>query len=400
MTLVAQNELYLSNHRKKEENESQKYLDSIFFLEGVSILFIIFINLANFWLVPQWRYGYVLLALLLDGLGPILFIFLSSVSVVFMINKRMGIIPERHLRNNNFMRGGILIFIGLLLNYFTNLNSPFPFNVWGWNLILFVGMAQILSYFIVWLSRGLRVGIGIAIIYTSDQLRLMLLSIKDQHFFGALLHYIFVSPVPEFSLIPHIALCFFGTIFGELILEAKILQNEEANKHVIKTFSEYGALFVAVGVYFGFQPARNGYLIPEEYSFISFIKILQNALGNEYLSIPLFLIRGTSPNLFFNLGICLFAFSFGYYFFNRKIRNTSLENGLIFYGKKSLTVYLIHLLFLLLYFRSLTMLLFIPVSIFFIGFIGVLVYTWTHFYRGKYSLEWIFSKLKFQPKSE
>ena len=69
---------------------SPKRIESIDFVKGFAIVFIIICHAASIWLDSEWIYIYGMTYTALDILGPSLFIFLSALSVVFSIKKKSG----------------------------------------------------------------------------------------------------------------------------------------------------------------------------------------------------------------------------------------------------------------------------------------------------------------------
>ena len=154
------------NNEKLALDKEFGRIHSIDFLKGVSICIIILINTAEIWLDSESRYIYALIYVYLDVIGTSLFIFLFSISVVFLWKKRMGITPSKAIRNDILMRGIILIALGIIYNIISTSifqNKTFPYNLWGWNILTFIGFAQIISYYALKLSRGSRWILGFLI---------------------------------------------------------------------------------------------------------------------------------------------------------------------------------------------------------------------------------------------
>ncbi|MHA1885311.1 MAG: heparan-alpha-glucosaminide N-acetyltransferase domain-containing protein, partial [Promethearchaeota archaeon] len=95
---------------------SPRRIQSIDFVKGFAIVFIILAHTASGWLDPESRYVYGILFTLLDILGPSLFVFLSALSVIFSIKRKEGILPQKIIRNRIFTRGIVMIVIGMLTN--------------------------------------------------------------------------------------------------------------------------------------------------------------------------------------------------------------------------------------------------------------------------------------------
>ena len=69
---------------------SPRRIQSIDFVKGFAIIFIMLAHTASGWLNSESRYLYGILFTLLDILGPSLFVFLSALSVIFSIKRKEG----------------------------------------------------------------------------------------------------------------------------------------------------------------------------------------------------------------------------------------------------------------------------------------------------------------------
>jgi len=154
---------------------SSKRIGSIDFVKGFAIVFIILAHSAGIWLDSENRYLYGLLFTVLDFLGPSLFVFLSSLSVIFSIRNKQNILPAKVIRMRIFSRGIIIILIATFYNLASvSIDAPeirFPFNLWGWNILMFIGFSQIFSYYALKIPKLYRGIIGILIVLFSNPIR-------------------------------------------------------------------------------------------------------------------------------------------------------------------------------------------------------------------------------------
>ncbi|GAH90836.1 unnamed protein product, partial [marine sediment metagenome] len=44
---------------------------------------------------------------------------------------------------------------------------PFPLNLWGWNILMFIGFSQIFSYYALRLTKLYRAILGIIVVFSS-----------------------------------------------------------------------------------------------------------------------------------------------------------------------------------------------------------------------------------------
>jgi len=349
---------------------SSRRIGSIDFVKGIAIVFIIGAHTAGAWLVPSWRFFYGVLFSFLDILGPSLFVFLSALSVVFSIRRRKASTHEKVIRNRIFSRGIMIIAIAVIFNLvsieFTIPGYSFPATLWGWNILMFIGAS-------------------------GDLLT-------------TVLHYIITSPSPMTPLLPWISICFISSIFGEYLYEAMMGGTKKDYRKLFRTFLYWGIFLVIVGVFLG----RNSY-IPGDV----FLAATDTTIGtlplNEYPHLLLlgdtnvptyvhnitypgmweFLIRGRAPNMIYNLGAALVLIAVCFYIVDIKRKMNNFISMINYYGKVSLSLFLLHFVFITLFLNSLDIIPYWILLFGYVGFWGFAMYIWNEFYGGKGSPEWL-----------
>lgn len=126
------------------------------------------------------------------------------------------------------------------------------------------------------------------------------------------------------------------------------------------------------------------------------LRLLDTANNQDFFiipGVPLFLIRCTSANMFYNQGCALIIIAIFFYFIDIKNKSNSFTNMLIYYGKVSLSLFLIHFLFIPVFFSQFNITLFLIVGIAYLGFMGLIMYLWNEFWRGVGSPEWLMVQL-------
>ncbi|KKK43459.1 hypothetical protein LCGC14_0404770 [marine sediment metagenome] len=391
---------------------SPRRIKSIDFVKGFAIVFIILAHTAPAWLDSDSYYIYGLLFSLLDILGPSLFVFLSALSVIFSVKRKEGILPSKIIRNRIITRGFVLVIIGMLTNIVIIEAGQVRIAIFGWNIITFLGFAQIFSFYILKLKKSKRILIGLLIIIFSPFLRAFLYEGKGSgniflKFLLSFLHYIITSPTPHLTLLPWISICFISTIFGEYIFEAMNKGTEDAYVGMFRIFFVWGIVFILLGIFFIFPNGLNlmdwqpGWALQteasmvggfSEYPFLENLKIAK--LGIPGIpGMPNFLIRGTSANMFYNQGASLLLIAIFFYFIDIKNKSSNIINVFIYYGKTSLSLFLVHFLFIPLFFNQFGIVLFLIVGISYIGFMGLFMYLWLEYFKGVGSPEWLMVQL-------
>ena len=390
---------------------SSRRIGSIDFVKGIAIILIIGAHSAKAWLVPHWQFFYGIGFAFLDIVGPSLFVFLSALSVVFSIRRKKGEVKEKIIRNRIFSRGIMIIVIAVIFNLisieFTVPGYSFPATIWGWNILMFIGLSQIFSYYALKLNKISRAVIGLVIIFASDTIRLWLFQEKDANIIVEILHYIIVSPSPMTPLLPWLSICFLSSIFGEYLYEAMVGGTKKDYKKLFRTFLYWGIFFILVGIFLG----RNSYL--PSLTGDEFILATNTTIGrlpaNEYPHILLwydmitqkflpditypgmweFTIRGRAPNMIYNLGAALILIAVCFYFIDIKKKMNNFITMINYFGKVSLSLFLLHFVFITLFLNTLDFVAYIFVYFGYLGFWGFIMYIWNEFYDGVGSPEWL-----------
>ena len=108
---------------------------------------------------------------------------------------------------------------------------------------------------------------------------------------------------------------------------------------------------------------------------------------------PLFLIRSTGHNLFYNLGAALLIIAVSFYFIDIKKKSGDAIKMAIFFGNVSLSLFLIQYLFLPLFIGQFSIVFLPIVYVAYCGFLGLLMYIWLKFFNGVGTPEWLMAQL-------
>ncbi len=373
-------------YQKEIESIKPDRIKSLDFAKGFAICLIILAHTAGVWKKSYLDPIYVPVYRILDVFGPPLFIFLSGVSVAFTIKRKSGKIPEKAIKNTIFIRGFSIIALGIVYNLISigtldvledNIYVPFPLNLWGWNILMFIGFSQIFTYYILRLTRGTRSLIGIAIIIATywinpNLTRPSFLSNPVIY----VLNFIIISPAPHNPIIPYITICFFSSTFGEILMEVEYLETDNAKLDAFSIFIRNGLFFLLAGITLGLINLTGNYFIEQGYQ------------------LPIFLYRSQPSNMLYSIGVALLFIGGLYYLIDIKGIENNITKMFIFYGNVSLSIFLIHHIWLPLYITTLDIW---NIWFFYVGytaFLGFLMFIWNHQFDGKYSLEWIMGKTK------
>ena len=361
---------------------------SIDFVKGFAIVFIILAHYAAVWLDKDWYFVYGLVFMFLDILGPSLFIFLSALSVVFTVKRKAGKMPEKLIRNRVFSRGLIIMVIGVFINL-TVTYYPFPLNLWGWNILFFMGFSQIFSYYALKITKMPRAIIGIFIIFLTPTIRAFLYNGKDINLIVAFFHFIITSANPSVTLLPWLSICFISTIFGEYLYEVMNKKSENTYRGLFRIFFTWGIFLILTGVLMGYTLQTVDTMNILEYGHLHLLGIANNQNFFYLPGMPDFLIRGTASNMLYGLGASLTIIAVAFYFIDLKGKLNNIIRMFIYYGKISLSLFMLHFIFMPLYVKQLNIFIFPIFYIASVGLLGFLMYIWIEYGNGIGSPEWL-----------
>ncbi|MFX1314118.1 MAG: hypothetical protein ACFFHD_16140, partial [Promethearchaeota archaeon] len=211
-------------------------------------------------------------------------------------------------------------------------------------------------------------------------------------------HYIITSPTPHLTLLPWLSICFFSTIFGEYIFDAMNKGTKDAYIGLFRIFFIWGLIFTIIGIFGIFPNGQPGWALQTESSIVGglseypHLRLLYIANNQDFFVIPgmpNFLIRGTSANMFYNQGTALLIISLFFYFIDIKEISNTITDMFIYYGKTSLSLFLLHFLFIPLFIDQFNIPLFLIIGISYIGFMGIIIYVWMEYGNGVGSPEWL-----------
>jgi len=358
-----------------------------------------------------------------DVFGPSLFIFLSALSVVFSLTKKKGQEKQNVVRNRIFSRGLLIMLVGSFYTLAANLiNAPnltFPFNMWGWNILVFIGASQIITYYALKISEPGRIFIGFIIIIFSPQLNALLTEIiflerginpavwwvemgaesmasvpqlitsnADLNSFPSIIYFILFSPIQHAPPFPWVSICLISSIWGEWLAEAMQKSTRKAYRNFFKRILRWGIFFVVIGVFFGYE------LMNVETARVEYIDVNLWVTANQqpityFPGIFRFLLHGQPSNTIYLMGMSLLILAIFFYIIDIKGVKNRLITMVMYYGKTSLSLFLIHYVVFFLFPASLNLIWGIFIIIGFAALLGFTMYLWIEYGNGVGSPEWI-----------
>ena len=382
-----------SNNKTKEilieDQHSQvqsRRIDSLDVTRGLAMMFIILLHFCLAWLDDNVVFLAAAGQIFLEFLGPAMFIILSTISVVFTVKKKQGKIPEKNIRNGMFMRGLFIIIFGFIYNMFA-------LKIWGWNILMFIGFGQIFTYYALKLDKIPRMIIGLLILFSSEFIRDFFWIVQNDNLLYGIINYIISSPQPEITLLPWLSICFIAPVFGEYMYDIMMEGTKEAYMRLVKVFLIIGCCIALFGIFIGLEQKYFTDILynpDSSYPYINLLKMWNQQPIAPVTGLVKFLITGTYSNVLYTLGLDLITIAIIFYLIDIKKNDNIFIRMLKFYGKASLTLFLIEYLFFPLFIRRFSVIEFLTLVFPFIGFLGILTFLWYKYGKGGIgSPEWL-----------
>ena len=234
-----------------------------------------------------------------------------------------------------------------------------------------------------------RAIIGIFIIFLTPTIRAFLYNGKDTNLIVSFFHFIITSANPSVTLLPWLSICFISTIFGEYLYEAMDKKSEDIYRGLFRIFFTWGIFLILAGVIMGYTLQTVDTMNILEYGHLSLLEIANNQNFFYLPGMPDFLIRGTASNMLYNLGAALTIIAVAFYFIDLKGKSNIVVRMFNYYGKISLSLFMLHFIFMPLYIKQLNIFLFPIIYIANVGLLGFLMYIWIEYGNGIGSPEWL-----------
>jgi len=400
-----------NEHLSNFENQTQKRfqrLNSIDFLKGFAIIIVAFYHLSHYWLSSDWVWVNCFSLIVMDVFGPGLFLFLTALAGTFNIYRKKGKIPDKVIRNRILTRGIVLMLMGIFVNLYLSqvwdflyIDLPFPLNLWGYNILFFIGIFQIGSYIAYKLGPIISIFIAIIIIIFGPPfaeliyyLNIDMLNNQSFNIIYFLLHYFITSPIPQLPLFPWIAISFISNIFGKLLYDAWNKRTYDKLIRLCYVFLISGIVFILIGIFCDFNLYNPENLKAELYWYVRIINCAnkQPVFPWKFYGIPAFLIRAMGANILFLSGVALLFLGIAFYFLDIRGKINTLVQAIMFYGKVSLSVFVFPFFFAFIYSNILpfwyTMIFYFVTT----AFMGFLIYIWRKYLYAIGTPEWIVGK--------
>ncbi len=346
-------------------------------LRGLSIVYMLLGHMM-LWTVFEEGWWWLSAFPLHDFIGGPLFAFVSGAGMTLSIRRH----PETPASVQH-LRSVLIVGLGIL----SNLGTIGVFTVWGWSILVALGIFRLIGFYAVKLPAWVRVVfIGIIIAVT----RPLLLWISDAIFLGGFINlypttptiegtlaYILYSQPHQSTFFPYFAFFLAGTLFVDLLIG----QPQDKQVKWRRIFLFLGLLLVTTGLILGLLLWTNVDLGDAVMWWLTFS-------GRYVGQIPSLASRNSLAWSLVALGS---QFLLGLLFL--KLEQQVYRNRfLTIYGEFSLTIYAGNALIFAVGLHMLSLVVVLPLALFIIILTWYLCWIWYKKSKGIYSLEWILNR--------
>lgn len=245
---------------------------------------------------PEDKWIYINYVSILSTLGAVAFTFISGLST--MISYRNRLIRLDKNENYSFsqvkyeylFRAVFIVILGLIYNIFVAIVYLNPLEIWGWFILLTLGICLLMSWPLLKTSKLFRILFG-ALIWIINLILLNLLTpFKGQFNLYGILYHILYNPIDQNIILSFFTFFIIGTVIGDIIYDFSLIENDLEKRKAVKYKLLYpslliGTILISIGFYFLFPIFFTEQILSAK----SNIWWLMYSLGIELILISIFI---------------------------------------------------------------------------------------------------------------
>ncbi|MBD3188755.1 hypothetical protein GF325_18145 [Candidatus Bathyarchaeota archaeon] len=388
-------------------------------MKGIGLLFIFYAHLGLYWTNGTWESLWEFQHMLYRPIGPANYTICSIIGLLFSLSKSEYIfaLKGKHPRNLSriIKRALIFTFIGSLINVtyvWPELFNP-AYNPWytvlrilcSWNIITFIGVAQLVVYFTRKLNVKVQMILAILPIVAYYVMAPIIIdsfgaygydSYKDALITGApmnapiMVYFLFFYQNSMAPFFPWISIAIFTSIVYGHLMQSLATGRIDNLRHAIRKVKYVSLAFLVAGIVLGiqfsygtFETSGYGRLIADE---------AIRTWNPAWPGFPLFLHMNHPTNMIYSFGLMSLITMFLLERIDLGGRQPPWLKSIAVCGKYSLTIFVTHGVTWLVP-LSLGFFLFLPVFTVVTISVLLLVYYWDKKHKGMGSIEWATRRL-------
>ncbi|MBN1800285.1 MAG: DUF1624 domain-containing protein [Candidatus Lokiarchaeota archaeon] len=337
-----------------------KRFKSIDLLRGLSMVWMIYGHIMDWWLEPSSYWFYHCIRAMGDVFGSGSFIFLSGISTMISYRRRneralsSGGSDFSQVRTEYLFRAFFFLLVAFGYNFIVSIMAMNFFLIWNWFVLQTVAFSLFLAWPLLKSSKLVRIILGALIMIGNQILLAFLLPYEGEANILGVLFHIFYTNIkldPIFSFFPFFLI---GTVLGDLVHDLSKIEHSEEQMTLVRKQLLFPSLILGTILYL---------------------------TGIVYL-FPTFIHHRTFPWLIYDLGFILIVSSMfiSLDFLGALDRKKSYKS-LFYFSYYSISAYLAHNLLFFVFTQKLNWILLTPAAFITIILVGVLLRA---LYKSKY----------------
>ncbi len=206
------------------------------------MLYMIVGHMITWWPVPEIKLilmsSYISI---LSTLGAVGFTFISGIST--MISYRNRLIKVDKNENYRFtqvkyeylFRAVFIVILGLIYNIFVAILYMDPSEIWGWFILLTLGVCLLMSWPLLKRSKIFRILVGVLIWIINQILLIVLIPYKGQFNLFGILYHILYNPIDQNIILSFFTFFLIGTVIGDVIYDISLIDNDLEKRKTVKS---------------------------------------------------------------------------------------------------------------------------------------------------------------------
>ncbi len=227
------------------------------------MLYMVVGHIVTWWPVPEEKWILISYVSILSTLGAAGFTFISGISTMISYRNRLIKIDKNdnysfsQVKYEYLFRAVFIVILGLIYNIFVSIMYMNPLEIWGWFILLTIGVCLLMTWPLLKTSKLFRLFFG-ALIWLINQVLLILLTPYKGVFnlYGVLYH-IFYNPIDQNIILSFFPIFLVGTVIGDIIYDFSLTDNNLEKRKLVKRKLLYpsmliGTILIIVGFYYLF----------------------------------------------------------------------------------------------------------------------------------------------------
>jgi len=314
-----------------------KRLKSIDIFRGVAMIYLLVGHMVDWWLIPSEDLVFYAYVSIFSPLGAAGFVFISGISTMISYRNRIEKVKNtanygtKMMRREYFIRGLLILGLGLLYNGIVAIEFFDPSIVWKWFILLTLGVSLLLAWPLLKTSKLFRILVA-ALIWIVNQILLsFLLPFNGEFNFFGVIFYVFYNSLDQNPILSFFTFFLIGTVIGDLIFDFSALTDDSDKKRIFKRkiiapLLASGTILIATSIWFLLPHLFTAkiltiktniwwliyslgidliiiliLIILEEYNILNSKRSAKSLFYFSYYSLTLFLLQNLNYFLFFEL---------------------------------------------------------------------------------------------------